>query len=89
MLSPLVWVHYFAVLVVPIALARRRFGWLWVLPVVAFWPYSNNLHHWWIAAIVSAVLMLACALTLRPRWPQPVPTNAPAPPAGVTPITII
>jgi hypothetical protein len=71
-LTPLVWVHYFAVLVVPIALAQRRFGWLWLLPVLAFTPYPNNLHHWWIAAPVSAVLMLAGALTLRSRWPEPL-----------------
>lgn len=71
-LSPLVWVHYFAVLVVPIALAQRRFGWLWFLPVLAFYPYLNNLHHWWVAAIVSAVLMLPGALTLRSQWPHPL-----------------
>jgi hypothetical protein len=66
-------VHYFAVLVVPIAVAQRRFGWLWLLPVLAFYPYLNNLHHWWVAAIVSAALMLPGALTLRSQWPHPLP----------------
>lgn len=73
-LSPLVWIHYFAVLVVPIALVQRTFGWLWLLPVLAFWPPPNNLHHLWIAAIVSAVLTLSGVLTLRSRWPHPNPT---------------
>ena len=36
LLSPLVWIHYYVVLLVPVALASRRFSVLWVLPVLAF-----------------------------------------------------
>ncbi len=42
LLSPLVWMHYYALLVVPIALVRPRLSWLWVIPVFAFWPPGNN-----------------------------------------------
>ncbi len=62
--SPLVWVHYYALLVVPIALARRRFAWLWLVPMVAFWPATNNVGHWEIALGVSAVLVFAGVFTL-------------------------
>jgi hypothetical protein len=33
-LSPIVWLHYLVALVVPLAIARPRFTWLWLLPVV-------------------------------------------------------
>jgi alpha-1,2-mannosyltransferase len=35
-LSPVVWLHYFVLLLVPLALARPRFAPLWLLPL-AFW----------------------------------------------------
>lgn len=39
LLSPIVWLHYFALLVVPVALARRRLSLLWLLPLVFWlWP---------------------------------------------------
>ena len=35
-LSPIVWLHYFVLLLVPIALARRTFGAIWLIPAL-FW----------------------------------------------------
>jgi hypothetical protein len=64
-LSPLLWIHYFALLVVPIALARRRFSWLWVVPALALWPPPNNLGHPAAAVAVFTVLTVAAAFTLR------------------------
>ena len=42
-LSPIVWLHYFVLLLVPIALARRTFGAIWLIPAL-FWitPYEEN-----------------------------------------------
>jgi len=37
-MSPVMWGHYFALLLVPLAIARPRFGALWLLPV-ALWPF--------------------------------------------------
>jgi alpha-1,2-mannosyltransferase len=37
LLSPIVWLHYFTFLLVPLALLRPRFGPLWLLPLLA-WP---------------------------------------------------
>jgi hypothetical protein len=33
-LSPIVWMHYFTLLVVPIALVRPRLSWLWFAPAI-------------------------------------------------------
>ena len=40
-LSPIVWLHYFALLFVPVALKAPRFSPLWALPL-AFWAVSGN-----------------------------------------------
>src|SRR5439155_17010083 len=34
LLTPIVWLHYFALLYVPVAVSRRRFGAAWLLPLV-------------------------------------------------------
>jgi hypothetical protein len=70
LLSPLVWVHYYVVLLVPIALARRRFGWIWIFPVLAFWPLANNQGKWWSVALVSGVMLLAGVVALRGNAPR-------------------
>jgi hypothetical protein len=66
LLSPLVWLHYYVVLVVPIALASRRFSWLWVVPALAIWPYTGS--HDLLAVKLSAYALLAIValFTLRP-----------------------
>lgn len=45
--SPLVWSHYFALLLIPLALQRPRLNWLWFLPVL-MWvcPPSFHVHAW-------------------------------------------
>ena len=40
-LSPIVWLHYFVLLLVPIAIASPRLGPLWVLPL-AFWVVGGQ-----------------------------------------------
>src|SRR6185369_3496190 len=54
-LSPIVWLHYFVLLLVPIALARRTFGAIWLIPPL-FWitPFEENFGaHWRIAAGIA------------------------------------
>ena len=64
-LSPIVWLHYFVLLLVPIAIVRRSFGAIWLIPVL-LWitPYEENFGaHWRIAAgIAVAALALGAAL---------------------------
>jgi alpha-1,2-mannosyltransferase len=40
LISPVVWVHYFVLLYVPIAVARKRLSWQWLLPL-AFWALPH------------------------------------------------
>jgi hypothetical protein len=70
-LSPIVWLHYFAILLVPIAIASPRLGPLWFLPL-AFWVVGGQStdpalwrHGWTVAAygvVVAAVVLVAAAV---------------------------
>jgi alpha-1,2-mannosyltransferase len=40
LISPIVWAHYFVLLYVPIAIARKRLSWQWLLPL-AFWALPH------------------------------------------------
>ncbi len=66
-LTPIVWQHYFALLVVPLALARPRLAWPWALLWV-FWlvPGQGNegaLLSIVLAAAVAGAVVAYCALT--------------------------
>jgi hypothetical protein len=71
LLSPLVWIHYYALLVVPIALVRPRRSWLWFIPILAFWPPGNNpgvpLLTFAIVAILAGVGIATCYLAATPN----------------------
>jgi hypothetical protein len=70
-LSPLVWIHYYVLLIVPIGLAARRLQTVWVLPVLAFWVFPNNLSSVWPTLWVSVVMLGVAALTLRSPRARP------------------
>jgi hypothetical protein len=78
-LSPIVWLHYLVVLLVPMAIARPRFSALWLLPVL-LWSspkpgYAEGFQTF-PPAIVAAVLLVV--LLTRP---SPRPERAVAAPA--------
>jgi hypothetical protein len=62
--SPIVWVHYFLLLLVPLALARPRLSWLWFVPLAyyplgeAAWP-AGDARKLGIALVAGVVLLLA------------------------------
>ncbi len=64
-LSPIVWLHYFVLLLVPIALARRAFSAIWLVPVL-FWatPYEEHFGAHWRIGVGIAV----AALALMASW---------------------
>jgi hypothetical protein len=83
--SPIVWVHYFLLLLVPLALVRPRLSWLWFAPFAfqplgeAAWPAGDagNLG----LALVATLLILGAAV-VRPGWRpslrrNPLRRNAP------------
>jgi len=68
-LTPIVWGHYFVLLVVPLALARPRLAWAWGLMWV-FWliPTPGNNGELWrivVAVAVSGAVLAASAFRRR------------------------
>ena len=63
-LTPIVWLHYFALLVVPLALARPRLSWAWALMWV-FWliPAQENEGDLWRILIAVALVAAIAALS--------------------------
>jgi hypothetical protein len=62
-LSPIVWLHFFAVLALPLALAWPRFSWPWLLPLLLwFVPGTYNGDPWQtlLALVVAAGTVLVC-----------------------------
>jgi len=76
----IVWLHYFILLIVPIALARPRLSPLWFLPL-ALWPlfWLDEYRSWPDGDIdaLAAAIGLACALcTLTAARPRQRPSRA-------------
>ena len=65
-LSPIVWLHYFVLLLVPIAIVRRTFGAIWLIPAL-FWitPYEEHFAQHWRIAVGIAVAALALSAAAR------------------------
>jgi hypothetical protein len=84
LLSPIVWLHYFTVLLVPLALARPRYTPLWLLPAVAFWftggQSGGNAAPILIAFVTAGATLAFCILgkgIARPRILARRPTAPP------------
>jgi alpha-1,2-mannosyltransferase len=77
--SPIVWLHYFMLLLVPIALSRRRLAPLWLLPL-AFWatPVHETDGETWRIVTGLAIFVVALSAALRPaeRAPHPAVSGA-------------
>jgi Glycosyltransferase family 87 len=77
--SPLVWNHYFALLIVPLAIARPRLSWIWSVGLVLWVCPSDGAAAWQVAVAWLAVAVTACGLNglphaLRARLrPRPLP----------------
>lgn len=68
-LTPIVWLHYFAMLVVPIAIARPRFAWVWLI-MWGFWliPTQENQGDLWrilVATALSAGVVASSCVDFR------------------------
>jgi alpha-1,2-mannosyltransferase len=73
--SPLVWIHYFALLLVPVALTRPRFGVLWTIPVVTWLlPSGPAVAGWQLTLawlIAGGCLVASATARARPVVPRP------------------
>jgi hypothetical protein len=68
LLTPILWLHYFALLVVPVAIRRRSFGPEWLL-LLAFWitPAGAPAHlALWRIALALALAMAGARIAPRP-----------------------
>jgi len=76
-LSPIVWRHFFALLVVPLALSRPRLDAVWLVPLV-FWfvPGTYNGAPWQTALALAAA---AATVMLAEREPSAVESPSPSP----------
>jgi alpha-1,2-mannosyltransferase len=62
--SPLVWLHYFALLLLPVALVHRRLSAWWLLPMLLGFPVTRP--HLWEALVALGVAAAVTLHTLRP-----------------------
>ncbi len=69
--SPIVWVHYFLLLLVPLVLIRPRLSLLWFVPFAfqplgeAAWPAGDARK---LALALAATLVILGAAVIRPDW---------------------
>jgi hypothetical protein len=78
MLSPIVWLHYFVLLVVPIALRWPRLAIAWLLPLV-LWICPGNAIHVRAHHIFLALIVVAATVAIT-EWRR-------APAAALNPVT--
>jgi alpha-1,2-mannosyltransferase len=71
--TPVVWLHYYALLLIPIALYRPRLSGLWFVPL-ALWltPASHANGSPWKVSLALAVLVVVVVRTLAERPTQPI-----------------
>jgi Glycosyltransferase family 87 len=68
--SPIVWLHYFALLIVPIALISPNLSWAWALPVTS-WVFAEPVQPAATWKIIAGQLVIAAVLVLAVRaWSQ-------------------
>ena len=68
-LTPIVWLHYFCLLVVPIAVASPRMSRLWLIPAALVLPIPTSGGHPLLILWAIAVATAAFAVVLRPQLP--------------------
>jgi hypothetical protein len=78
--SPIVWVHYFLLLLVPLALIRPRLSLLWFVPFAfqplgeAAWPAGDARK---LGLALVATLVILSAAVIRPEWRPSLTRNPP------------
>jgi len=81
-LSPIVWRHFFVLLLVPLGLSRPRFDAVWLIPI-AMWVGDGTFNGapWETAAVLGLATLVFALCELRPaphERPEPVLSPGPA-----------
>ena len=71
LLSPIVWTHYLALLVVPIAITRRTLSPLWFVPLVMWATPGQSDGRPWRVVVGLSVWAFVLAASWRPTWAAP------------------
>jgi alpha-1,2-mannosyltransferase len=86
LLSPIVWIHYFTLLLVPLAIGRPGFSRVWLLPAILLFvpspPYHPSAVE--IALVLGVVATLIYASVRRVLPDSPRRAGAPEPAAAVS-----
>jgi alpha-1,2-mannosyltransferase len=69
--SPIVWTHYLALLVVPIAITRRTLSPLWFVPLAMWATPGQSDGHAWRVVLGLSVWAFVLAACWRPAWRTP------------------
>jgi alpha-1,2-mannosyltransferase len=69
-LSPIVWLHYLVLLLVPMSILRPRFTWLWLLPAV-LWVSPKPGYAEGFQTFIPALIALIVLALLLGRKPEP------------------
>ncbi|MCZ7589994.1 MAG: DUF2029 domain-containing protein [Gaiella sp.] len=79
-LTPIVWLHYFALLVVPLCLARPRLAWAWGA-MWLLWLTPGHVSHGdvWRIALGTAVMSAVLVVSVRARERSPACGRATVP----------
>jgi hypothetical protein len=63
LLSPIVWLHYLPLLLVPLALVRPRLSWPWLLPLATLLTPNETTvdHRWWLVVVATSTVAVVLA----------------------------
>jgi hypothetical protein len=84
--SPVAWLHYYAMLIVPLAILRPRYSALWLVPFLIIGaPAAASGPSWWSAAVMATFAVVGggaalgrAPVALRPTYPHGAQPAAPA-----------
>ncbi len=84
--TPIVWRHYFALLIVPLAIARPRLSPVWLLPLALYaCPVTSPVTWQLLTALGSSAAVVAVLLRCPAEPPRrPAPTRNPPPLSSAT-----
>ncbi len=68
--TPLVWLHYFALLLVAVAISEPRLGPAWFVPLAMYLSTATHNGTTFQTILTIAVAALTVAVALRPAWPR-------------------
>ena len=74
--SPIIWLHYFVLLLVPLAIARPRFSAIWLMPLVLFLAPLNGNGESIQPLLPTLVAAAVLAVALAPSEQQPAEPRA-------------